>query len=78
MDNFWSIKSILLTSNELFLIDKMKATEEIKLKRVQELYQLLVIYNITDKLYWEVIDDIEQLENEIERSKRIRYVLEGR
>ncbi len=78
MEDFWCVKSIILTSNELFLIQKMKATEKIKLKRVQELYKLLLKYNLIERIYWETIDDINKLEEEIERSKKVRRALEGR
>ncbi len=78
MEDFWCVKSIILTSNELFLIQKMKATEKIKLRRVQELYQLLLKYNLIERIYWETIDDINKLEEEIERSKKVRRALEGR
>jgi len=75
MDNFWGIKSLLLTSNELFLIEKMKATEDVKTKRVQELYLLLIQYGLHEKIYWEILEDIEVLEEEIERSKKVRLTM---
>jgi len=78
MEGYWDVRGVMLRSNELFLIKKLKSKEKIKRLQVQELYQVILRYNLMDRIYWEIIDDINRLEEEIEKSKKIRRALEGR
>jgi len=76
MEDFWESRTVNHINADLEIVRRMKEVEAIKIKKIQELYKLLLVQGIFDRERWEVLDDIEELEKQVEKSRQIRFCLE--